>query len=125
MSIRNYSSQIKYYEENFQLPLTFAISFGMDVLDLISEEHQNSLILAVDAIHPRDYTERIHLGGEYWFKNMFALRAGYKFNYDEEGLTAGVGLKYTIAGTSIKLDYAYSDLGIFETVSRFSLGLSL
>ena len=124
MCVNNFSQQFKYQEIPFQLPLTFRIGVSMDVMDFMGD-HENTLLIAIDAIHPRDYTERIHLGGEYWFKNMFALRAGYKFNYDEEGLTAGVGLKYTIAGTSIKLDYAYSDLGIFETVSRFSLGLSL
>ncbi len=124
MSVNNFSQQFKYEEEPFQLPLTFRIGVAMDVLDFMGE-HGNPLLIAIDALHPRDYTERIHIGGEYWYNNMFALRAGYKFNYDEEGLSAGIGFKYTIAGISMKLDYAYSDLGIFNAVSRFSFGLAL
>ena len=30
--------------------------------------------------------------------DMIALRAGYKYNYDEEGISAGVGIKYAVEG---------------------------
>jgi long-subunit fatty acid transport protein len=123
MSINNFSGEFKYEETGFQLPLTFKIGAAMDVLDLMGE-HGNPLLIAIDAIHPRDYTERIHIGGEYWYNNMIALRAGYKFNYDEEGFSAGIGFQQTIAGVALKLDYAYSDLGVFDAVSRFSFGIS-
>ena len=105
MNIRNFSEQLTYQDTAFQLPLTFVISFAMDVLDFMGEEpHEKSLLIAFDAIHPRDYTERIHLGAEYWYNNMFAVRAGYKFNYDEEGFSAGFGLNRNIAGVDVKLD---------------------
>ncbi|NIA28822.1 MAG: PorV/PorQ family protein [Actinobacteria bacterium] len=123
MSINNFSTEFKYQKEGFELPLTFKVSFAMDVLDLIGE-HNNSLLISLDAVHPRDYTERIHLGGEYLFMNMFAFRAGYKFNYDEEGLTAGLGFSSDIGGLDLKIDYAYSDLGAFNMVNRFSFGIS-
>ena len=127
MSVRNFSPQFKYQEETFELPLTFVVSGAMDVLDLINEEHKNSFLIALDAIHPRDYTERIHIGGEYWYNDMIALRAGYKYNYDEEGLSAGIGIKYAIEEGGrfvIKVDYSYSDLGIFDAVNRVSVGIS-
>ena len=123
MSIRNFSPEFKYAQEAFQLPLTFYIGFAMDVLDLMGE-HENSLLIAIDAIHPRDYTERIHVGGEYLLMNMIALRAGYKFNYDEESLTAGVGFQTDISGLAIKVGYAYSDFGAFDPVNRLSFGIS-
>ncbi|MBN1154450.1 PorV/PorQ family protein [candidate division KSB1 bacterium] len=123
MCINNFSTEFKYEDEGFQLPLTFRIGVAMDVLDLWGE-HQNPLLIAIDAIHPRDYTERIHVGGEYWFNNIIALRTGYKFNYDEEGFSAGVGFKQEVGGIAVKLDYAYSHLGVFEEVSRFSLGIA-
>ncbi len=56
--------------------------------------------------------------------NMLALRAGYKVNYDEEGMSAGIGFRKNIVGTNIKLDYSYSDLGVFNTVNRISIGAS-
>jgi hypothetical protein len=123
MSIRNFSPQFKYQQYAFQLPLTFVLGFAMDVLDFAGQ-HDNSLIVAVDAIHPRDYTERIHVGAEYLFMKMFAFRVGYKFNYDEESFTAGLGFEKKVGGLQIKLGYAYSDLGVFDNVNRISFGCS-
>lgn len=126
MNIRNFSPQVKFQNESFELPLTFYLGFSMDVLDFIKEEHPtNSLVLELDAIHPRDYPERIHLGSEYWFKDMLALRAGYKFNYDEESFSAGFGVKGDFSGINIKLDYSYSDMGIFDSVNRISVGFTI
>jgi len=98
----------------------------MDIFDFMpSLQESQSLVLAIDAVHPRDYTERIHIGGEYWYMDMIALRAGYKYNYDEEGLSAGVGIKYAVeGGFGIKIDYSYSDLGVFDAVNRISIGAS-
>jgi len=124
MYIRNFSQQFKYEKEAFQLPLTFAIGFAMDVLDIMSDEHENSLLVSFDALHPRDYTERIHLGAEYTFLDFFSLRAGYKFNYDEESLTGGVGLKTNVRGLGVNVGYAYSDFGVFDSVNRISFVLS-
>lgn len=122
MSIRNFAGQFEYEETPFELPLTFRISAAMDVLDFFGGVNQQSLLLEVDAMHPRAYTERINLGGEYWFANTIALRAGYKFNYDEEGLSLGFGINHRIAGVDIKLDYSYSDLGTFNSVNRITIG---
>ena len=123
MNIRNFSQQFKYESETFQLPLTFVLGFAMDVFDLIGD-YDSSLLLSIDAIHPRDYTERIHIGAEYLLMNMLALRGGYKINYNEESYSFGFGLTPTVAGINLKIDYAYSDLGIFENISRFSVGLA-
>ena len=123
MSIRNFSNQFKYQQYAFQLPLTFTLGVAMDVLDFLGE-HGNPLLVAVDAIHPRDYTERINVGAEYEFMKLVAVRAGYRYNYDEEGLCAGIGVKHSFGGFGVKFDYAYSDFGIFDTVNRFSMGIS-
>ena len=106
------------------MPLTLVVGAAVDVFDFMGGGSDNSLLLAVDAIHPRDYTERIHAGAEFWYADMVALRGGYKFNYDEEGLTLGGGIKYGVGGIALKIDYAYSDFGIFDSVNRFSLGVS-
>ncbi|MEJ2568372.1 MAG: hypothetical protein P8Z50_05810, partial [candidate division WOR-3 bacterium] len=58
------------------------------------------------------------IGGEYSI-GVLKLRAGYKFNYDEEGLCAGIG----IGMSNIKLDYAYSAFGAFNLVNRVTLGV--
>ena len=126
MSFRNFASSVKYAYESYELPLTFKIGLAMNVLSLMGPEDViHSLQVAVDAVRPSDYTERIHLGAEYWFKDLFALRAGYKFNYDEEGFSAGFGVNPSFSGMNLKLDYAYSFFGdVFGSVQRISFGFT-
>ncbi|HKJ69627.1 MAG TPA: PorV/PorQ family protein [bacterium] len=122
MSVRNFSPQIRYEENTFELPLTFRIGAAMSMFDLIGGLSNQSLLFEVDALHPRDYSERLHLGAEYWYSDLIALRAGYKFNYDEEGLNLGFGINYGVAGVKLKFDYAYSSFGLFNNVNRITIG---
>jgi hypothetical protein len=123
--IRNFSPESEYQRTGFQAPLTFDIGIALDLMDMYPGEHPNhSLVLALDAVHPRDFSERLNLGTEYWFQNMFALRGGYRFNHDMEGLTAGVGVKHTIGQTGIRVDYCFSQNKYFSNVNRLSLGVS-
>jgi len=126
MSIRNFSSQIEYETEGFQMPLTFAIGAAIDVFKFTDIGENHSLTVSATAIHPRDYSERLHLGAEYWLFNTFAIRGGYKFNYDQEGLSAGIGLKRELSGLKVKFDYSFTDMGSYlGSVHRISVGGSL
>ncbi len=124
MSVRNFAREIRYEDENFQLPLTFRIGISMDVMDLLPvDKEQQSFTLSVDAEHPRDFKEQIRLGGEYRLFNLFALRAGYLSGTDEEGVSLGVGGIKNFAPDSnlaIGFDYAYTPFGVFGNVHRFS-----
>ncbi len=111
MSINNFSTEFRYQEYSFQLPLTFRIGAAMDLIDLFEEEHPDkSLTFSIEAVHPRDYTQRIHLGLEYTYMQMFSVRLGQKFNYDEESLSAGVGINVK----GMRLDYSYSLLNTWD-----------
>ena len=122
MSVRNFGDELEYEKESFQIPLTFTFGIAMDVFDFTDIEDQ-SLVLAVDAIHPRDFTERVHVGMEYLFLDMFAVRGGYKFNYDIESFSGGLGFYMDISGLMVKADYSYSDMEYFDGVNRFTIGL--
>ena len=65
---------------------------------------------------------RLHLGGEFEYKDRVALRVGGKFGYDEEDISFGLGLTQK----RIRFDYALvplsSDLG---TTHFFSLSARL
>jgi len=128
VSIRNFSPEFNYKVEKvgedvdleaFSAPLTYTIAIAMDILDLFGEHPDQSFVVDVDYLHPKDYTERIHVGGEFSYKDLFIVRSGYKFNYDEAGLTLGVG--FHTGG--IRVDYAYSDFGRFDAVNRISVGM--
>ena len=79
----------------------------MDLLEYTSEEH--SVVISIDRIHPRDWSERMNFGVEYGLLNLIYLRAGYKQNYSSEGLTLGVGFKWNWQSNVICLDYAFKD----------------
>jgi hypothetical protein len=122
MSVRNFSPRVTYERIGFELPLTFALGVGMDILDLFGDYPDYSFNIAADMLHPRDWDELYHVGAELSFRNMIFLRAGYKFNYFAEGLNAGVG--FNVAG--VRIDYSYSkfDLEGFDMVHRGSAGFS-
>ena len=123
MCIRNFSEEIKYVEEGFQLPLTFKMGISMNVLDFfenISSEGQ-SLKIVIDAAHPRSYPEYVILGGEYILKNTFILRGGYISNHDECSITYGFGVqKFGLA-----FDYAYTPFGVFDNVQSITARFSM
>jgi hypothetical protein len=79
---------------------------------------------ALDATHPNDYSERVHLGAEYSWSQMLYLRSGYTVNAEEVGFSAGCGLKLGTSQGTGSVDYAYTDFGVFKGVHRFSMSLS-
>ncbi len=110
--------QPKYVKEEFMLPLTFRVGVSADMLSLAGMSSEISRFdMVLEAAKPRDFSERVHVGGEYWYRNTFAVRGGYRFNYDSEGLTVGVGMKME----SFEIGYSYADFGAFlGNVSRLS-----
>jgi len=127
MAIRNFSKELVYEEEQFQLPLTFKIGVSMNVFDLLEniDPAVHQMLVSVDAIHPRDFSEQVNFGFEYNFMNMVALRAGYIYPADEQSYTLGLGLQQSFAGYKIGVDYAYTPFGVFDPVHRVSLMFSL
>ncbi len=112
-------------KEFLPYPLPVIVRLGI-AYDLISSD-ANSLSLAVDALHPNDGDEKVNSGAEYVFKTGaadFAIRAGYRAFYDIGGLTAGAGATIHLGENKLKLDYAYTDLGVLEMAHRVSLGYS-
>jgi hypothetical protein len=126
MNIRNFSGEIQFVDESFQLPLTFKLGLSMNLLDLLeSDNDSHRLLFAIDAEHPRDNKEMLHIGTEYTFMNIISLRAGYITpETTEAGINAGVGLKYGLAGINLAVDYSYTEFNIFNDVHRISVKLS-
>ena len=126
MSARNFSRELTYEAQNFELPLTLTIGISMDMIDFTSMSSDvHSLVLAVDAARPRDYYEHMNLGMEYTFMELLSLRAGYAFPTDEEGISLGAGLNVDFGGIGLGADYAYTSFGILGNVNRIGLQFSL
>ncbi len=107
--------------DNFSMPVCLKLSAAMEVIG--TYDSPTRLTLAVEGLHPSDYPERVNVGTEFWYKDLFAIRGGYKFNYDEEGLTAGIGLNGKPFGYPDEFDVSYTDYGRLGYVVRFSLSL--
>lgn len=121
MSIRNFSNEIAFEEENFQLPLTFSMGIFMNVFDFFPGFGSNqTLYTSIDAAHPRSYPEYINLGIEYGLNRILFFRYGLMQNRDERASNFGVGIQY--AGLAV--DYAYTPFGIFDEVQRFTIRFS-
>lgn len=122
VSINNFSREVKYERESFQLPLSFKIGISMNVMDFVpnlGEDH--SFYVSIDAVHPRSYAEFLNIGGEYVFSNTVALRVGYVTHHPDYGLTAGLGVrKFGVA-----VDYSYMPNKVFSDIQRFSVKFSL
>jgi len=125
VAFQNYSTDMKYWAEEFTLPLVLRMGLAMDVMKIIQPDNDAvALNIAVDALHPNDYTERLHFGAELIYQNMFSLRGGYKFNYDVENFSFGLGFKFDLAGYAASLDYAYTNAEYFGHIDRFGMRFS-
>ena len=154
MSISNYGSRLSYdgidllqpiditiYEDgnygdvpgqfrvqSWELPLLFRIGVKMNPINTQSQR----LTLAVDALHPNNNTESVNTGLEYMLKipnaGKFYLRTGYKALFMDEsqfGLTGGGGIELFLMGNkSVKVDYAFKDIGLLGRTHAYTLGLT-
>ncbi|MYF16254.1 MAG: hypothetical protein F4215_02260 [Gemmatimonadetes bacterium] len=64
----------------------------------------------------------MHIAAEYGLRNLAYIRGGYRFNYDEEGLTAGGGLNLKRDQYGISVDYAYIEFGRLGSVHVVTVG---
>ena len=103
--------------EEWDIPLFFRFGLATDVID----REESRWTVSSEVMDSRDFTHRLSLGTEWAYREMFFLRGGYKFNYDEDSFTVGGGINFERGGTQIRLDYAYGDFGVFDNTQRFSL----
>ena len=123
MTVRNFARQVSYVKDPFQLPLLFRIGLSMNVFDLAGvDPADQSLLIAVDAEHPRDYPEQVRVGIEYTFARTISFRAGYVGPADEQSFSYGVGLQQRFMDAGFSIDYSYTPFGVFTSVHRWSLG---
>ena len=129
-AVQNFGADVKYAKESNPVPLLFRFGIGADVIGqeglLVTGSNDNQLSMALDIFHPNDYAQQVQFGMEYVFAGTFALRGGYKFNYDFDGLTLGAGIEHTIEGIRLSADYSYGSMGTYlGNVQRISLGFGL
>ena len=122
MSVRNFSKEIQYVEEGFQLPLVFNLGISMNVMDFWENAPlKQSLVVSIDASHYRSHPEQLKFGLDYCLMDILSVRGGYVTNNDEDGFSFGVGVSWF----GVTFDYAYSPFGIFDKVQRMTARFSM
>ena len=128
MSARNFSRDLTYVRERFELPLTFQIGAAIDIIDFTSmDPNVHSVMAHIDAQRPRDFDEHIRFGLEYTFMNIVSLRGGFEQAAvsEEQGFSLGAGLNYDMGSARFGADYAFTDFGLFGSVNRIALHVGM
>ena len=129
MSVRNFSKEVKFEEEAFQLPLIFTLGVSANLFDFIAMPGPDqSLLISLDSTHPRSHPEQIKIGAEYQFMKVLSLRGGYITGNSEDDITYGLGLSsggLGISSVNFEFDYAYTPFGVLGNVQRFTARFSL
>lgn len=115
-SLTNVGGQMNLDEQPFDLPTAARIGAAWTPASALL---RGRLTLAADMVFPNDTTEKTHLGAEYRLLGEFALRAGTRLGYDNQGLTAGAGFRAGRLG----IDYAYEESKVsgFDDAHKFAL----
>lgn len=122
MSVTNFSQEVRFEQEDFQLPLLFTIGVSASVFELVNKPQENQdLLLAVDWTHPRSHPEQLKAGLEYKYRKFLALRVGYVSGNDENSVTLGGG----VSSHGLEIDYSYVPFGVFGSVQQFTARVSM
>lgn len=89
-----------------KIPMNFSLGISGDLM----RKDDSHWIASLQLDNCIDRLETWNLGTEYKLGSLF-LRAGYQFNYDTNGLSAGFGVQIPTRFAIFNVDYAYTDMG--------------
>lgn len=116
ISVNNLGKDLKYINEQYSIPS--ALRFGARITAYQEENH--NIYLALQIGRPNDADEQYNLGVEYEFEHLVSFRTGYRFNYDTENWSGGIGLNLESLGIHGSLDYAYTNYRFLPGTHMFS-----
>ena len=120
MNFCNFGPDVTMLKNAYPLPMAFHFGMAMEAY----ESGPHKLTVGCNGSHPNDNLEKFQVGTEYWYNDMFAVRAGYKFGaWDADFFGVGAGAKIPVSSTVFKVDYSLSEMQELLLVHRFSLGV--
>jgi hypothetical protein len=121
-AMQNFGANAKFINDEFKMPAVFKLGLAGELIGDAVSEHR--LTLSVEARHPNDGNEKVNVGAEYSWNNTIALRGGYKFFYDEESYSVGIGINPQLPMPVI-VDIAYADYGRLGNILRMTLHVGM
>jgi len=117
ISVNNLGKDLTFINEQYSLPTALRFGARITVLD----EDINRVFLAVQVARPNDSDEQYNVGAEYTYNSLLSLRGGYRFNYDTEDVSGGVGIDLKTFGVNGTVDYAYTHYKYLPGTNMFSI----
>lgn len=121
-SIQNFGVNSKFINDEFKMPAMLRLGLAGEIVGGYDEEYRVTLI--AEALHPSDSDEKVNTGIEVAWNEMIIFRGGYKFFYDEETVSFGIGIDPKLQ-IPMSLDFSYSDYGRLGNLLRFSMQLGI
>jgi hypothetical protein len=117
ISVTNLGRDLTFLNEPYSLPTSLKFGARTNVF-----QEDNHLVYAAFQVgRPNDAEEQYNLGVEYVFQGMFAVRTGYRFNYDTENWSGGFGVNLHSLGIQGAVDYAYTNYRFLPGTHMFTL----
>jgi hypothetical protein len=117
ISVNNLGRDLKFINEQYSLPTVLRFGVQTDVY----REDVHLVNTALQISRPNDADEQYNLGLEYVYQSMVSLRAGYRFNYDNEDWSIGAGFSLNNVGIDGTLDYSYTNFKFLTGTHMFTL----
>ena len=107
--------------QSFSPPIMFRMGFAFDPYQ--TQSHR--ITASVQLNHPNDNSENVSAGLEYSWKEIFYLRAGYKFNVEEQNYSFGTGISVPLGIAKVTFDYGFANFERLGSAHRLSILLAL
>lgn len=121
-TLQNFGTNTQFINYVFKMPSILKLGASFEIWGNYQSDYRSTVI--VEAIHPSNADERVNLGTELSWKNIITLRGGYKFFYDEETYSLGLGINPQLE-VPVNFDFAFSDYGRLGNILRFTLQLGM
>jgi len=128
--------QVAVNEEYGYYPLPIALQVG--IADELYTAEEFRITGAIDYSHPNDLAERIHVGAEFAYDEMFFVRGGFFMDMDKSDVEDPIdpddealdrfweyrfGAGFQIS--NVVVDYAWQDIEALGSVHRFAVGFRM
>ena len=110
--------------DDYPAPAIFKL--GVSMVPYESPDGDRKLTVYLQLNHPNDNAENLRFGGEFAYKDLLFLRAGYKLNIKDQNFpTAGLGVRTRMGRHPLILDYAMDPLEFLGIIHRIGVRFEL
>lgn len=116
--IQNFGTDAKFINDPFKMPSILKLGVAGELLGSYTSDYRITAL--VEAIHPNDGPEKLNSGIELGWRNILMIRGGYKFFYDEETYSFGLGINAEPV-VPFSIDVSISNYGRLGNILRLTL----